>query len=188
MTSRLHRTLADGTRYLVYLAGCIHEVETELHTKITDLQGVAYDGDGRRGNDISDPTARAALANTGARHDLDELTRAIDSARAALALAATIASNHRTQDPTKLQRNLRSMIATGDPGCESHVRIGRWVAPTPKLKGRTTVGHRLTEPLWLCGPCYDFVGTRDRLPTKAELSEEQRSGKLRPLDARTGAR
>lgn len=180
MTTRLHRQLASIAVDIAYLGSCITEVEAELATKIVDLQGVAYDGSGIRSG-ISDPTARAALAPSGARHDLDRLHDAIRRAEAAIRDAAAIATNHRTQDPATLRRNLRRLIADGEPGCELHARVGVWV---PVYRSGTVAG-RLREKTALCRACYDFIGTNDRAPSKKELNAEKRTGKLRPVDAPT---
>lgn len=177
MTSRLHRQLASTITDLAWLARHITEVEAELVTKSTVLQGIAYDGAGTPGSGISDPTGAAALAPSGARHDLDELTQLVDRLQRTAHAAVALASNHRTQDPAKLRRNLRHLVAEGEPGCELHARVGVWV---PVYRAGTVAG-RLNEKTALCRACYDFVGTNDRTPSKRELNIEKRTGKrLRP--------
>lgn len=177
MTTRLHRQIATTTIDIAYLASCIAEVEAELHTKLAGLKGVTYDGPGATSNGHSDPTAQVALTPDPARHDLDRLTRAINQLATIAHTAATIASNHRTPDPAKLRRNLQTLTANGDPGCELHARIGVWAV----VYRTGTVAGRLNEKTKLCRACYDFVGINDRPPSKRELNTAKRTGKrLRP--------
>lgn len=175
------RKLTDRDRHNRGVLDRIHDAHNANPTAAN------YDADRVTATGTTDPTANAALRHDQAKTDLATIGRQLEAARTNLNNVAVILANYAPRQASQTDR--ARMATDNEPHCESCARleitegIPRWEPPL--TQERTTVGDRLTEPVWLCRWCYDHAVACGCKPTVEELTDHHAGVRVRCNHPRT---